>query len=621
MKDYKREIAALLAQIEVIRAAGLSEQDVYSLLEAPKDLSLGDYAFPCFRLSKALAKPPQAIAAEAAAAWRSPDAAGQPPNAAGQTPDITSGTVGQPLLPAFVVSAQAVGPYLNFFLDHAAYGKDVVAEVLAKGADFGRSELGDGRRVLVEYSSPNIAKPFHIGHIRSTVIGSSIGNILSFLGYEVVRLNHLGDYGTQFGKLIVAYRRFGSREEVEASPITTLLKYYVEFHKQAESDPSLEEEARAAFASLERGEEEENRLWEWFREESLREFTVVYEMLGIGFDSYDGESFYSDKMERFTDELAERGLLETSDGAQIVDLDPYGLGKALIKKSDGSTLYITRDIAAAVYRKEHYGFYKNIYVVASQQDLHFKQWIKILELMGYEWAGDCVHVPFGLVRLADGAMSTRTGNVVFLEDVLTQAISKMKRIILEKGMVTDNVDEAAKQIGIGAVIYQELLNNRIKDYEFNWDKVLNLDGETGPYVQYSHARATSILRKAAGLGIDTAPGALLIALEEEPPLSSPSLPEGQTEQSALSSPSAFALARAIGALPGVIAEAGEKYEPSLITRHVTDIAQAFSAFYREEPILADEGGARLAKLALTAAAKQAIKNGLALLGVGAPERM
>ena len=579
MKDYKREIAERIAGLEAVKKAGLDAEGVRALIEAPQEASLGDYAFPCFRLAKALAKSPAAIAAEAESALAAQGAG-----------------------PA---ALKANGPYLNFFLDRAAYCRDVVAEALTKGERFGSSDAGAGRRMLVEYSSPNIAKPFHIGHIRSTVIGSSLGRILSFLGYEVVRLNHLGDYGTQFGKLIVAYRRFGSREEVEAAPIETLLGYYVEFHKRAEEEPSLEEEARAAFAALERGEEEEKSLWNWFRSESLKEFTAVYERMGVSFDSFDGESFYSDKMERFTGELENAGLLETSDGAQIVDLDDFGLGKALIKKSDGSTLYITRDIAAAVYRKEHYGFHKNIYVVASQQDLHFRQWIRILELMGYEWAEDCVHVPFGLVRLEDGAMSTRTGNVVFLSDVLNQAVSKARDIVIEKGFVTDNVDETAEQIGIGAVIFQELHNNRIKDYVFSWDKVLNLEGETGPYMQYSHARAASVLSNAEEQGIEVSSEALLKACD----------------YSAAASDAAFALAKLIGSLPDAVAEAGEKYEPSFIARHVMDIAQAFSVFYHEEKILPLAGDARLVKLALTAAAGQAIKNGLKLLGVSAPERM
>jgi len=573
LKDYRNEIAEQIAMTVLIKEAGLSAADIYSLIEAPKDASLGDYAFPCFRLSKALSKSPAAIASELAE-------------------QVNHGV--------------SNGPYLNFFIDRQEYLKDVVTDALTMGGRFGGSDIGAGQRMLVEYSSPNIAKPFHIGHLRSTVIGSSIAKILSFLGYEVIKLNHLGDYGTQFGKLIVAYRRFGNREEVEASPIETLNKYYVEFHEQAEEDPTLEEEARAAFAALEQGEEEELALWKWFRDESLKEFTVVYDMMGVGFDSFDGESFFSDKMERFTEELERAGLLVSSDGARIVDLDQYGLGKALIKKSDGSTLYITRDIAAAVYRKEYYGFRKNIYVVATQQNLHFKQWIKILELMGYEWADDCVHVPFGLVLGDDGGpMKTRDGRAVFLTDVLNQAIAKTKEIIEEKGVVTDNVDETAAQIGVGAVVFQDLQNNRIKDYVFNWDKVLNFDGETGPYVQYSHARAASVIRKAEELGLDVSPGSLL----------------GASDYSAALSDSVFTLAKLIGSLPDAVKEAGEKYEPSILTRHVTDIAQAFSVFYHEEPILPLTGDARTVRLALTAATKQAIKNGLELLGVNAPERM
>ena len=594
MKDYKRLVSSWISGLEIVKAAGLNEADVYALIEKPKDAAHGEYAFPCFRLAKALGKAPQAIAAEAAAELKEPS----------------------PLCP------RAYGPYLNFFIDRAIYCEDIITDVLSKGARFGGSDIGKGKRMLVEFSSPNIAKPFHIGHIRSTVQGNALANILAFLGYEVSRLNHLGDYGTQFGKLIVAYRRFGSKAEVEAAPIPTLLKYYVEFHEKAADDPSLDEEARAAFAALERGEKDEKALWEWFREESLKEFTAVYDVMGIKFDSYDGESFFSDKMDRFTEELEKDGLLLESDGAYIVDLEEYGLGKALIKKSDGSTLYITRDIAAAVYRKEHYDFYKNIYVVAAQQDLHFKQWIKILELMGYEWAGDCVHVPFGLVRLADGAMKTRTGNVVFLEDVLSQAVEKTRAIVEEKGIVTDDIDKTARQIGIGAVVFQELFGNRIKDYVFDWEKVLNFEGETGPYAQYSFARAASVLRKAEEMEIDTRPEALLGSLMARGAEAAPQAAVAPSPVFAVAaSEPVFSLAKLIGELPDVVAEAAEKYEPSLLTRHITDISQAFSVFYHEEPILGDTGDARLVKLALTAAAKQAIGNGLALLGISAPERM
>ncbi|MCL2493243.1 MAG: arginine--tRNA ligase [Clostridiales bacterium] len=587
MRDFRQEIIAKIAALPQIREAGLTETDVSEIVEIPADPALGDYAFPCFRLAKALRSAPQAIAAELAALLSS-----AAPLTDGPTPPE--------------LSAAATGPYVNFRIDPAALAETLIRSVYGEKDRFGSSGPGAGRTVLVEYSSPNIAKPFHIGHIRSTVIGAAIANILAFLGYEVERINHLGDYGTQFGKLIVAYRRFGSREEVERAPIATLLKYYVDFHTQAEQDPSLEEEARAAFAALERGEPEERALWEWFREESLKEFTLVYDMLGITFDSYAGESFYSDKMKRVTDELEAAGLLENSQGAQIVDLEAYGLGKALIRKSDGSTLYITRDVAAAIYRKEHYGFYKNIYVVASQQELHFRQWIKIIELMGYGWAQDCIHVPFGLVRLKDGAMSTRTGNVVLLEDVLRNAIEKTKAIIEEKGVLTDGTEEAAAQIGIGAVVFQELHNNRIKDYVFDWDKALNFDGETGPYVQYSHARAASVLRKAQEAGLN--PDALDPARRK-------------IDFQALSGDAAAALVKLLYQLPAQVREAGERYEPSLLTRHLVDIAQAFSVFYHEERILTDDPAATDAKLALAWCARTCIANGLRLLGVAAPERM
>ncbi|MDR0852980.1 MAG: arginine--tRNA ligase [Clostridiales Family XIII bacterium] len=575
MKDFRREIAVAIAAQEKIKEVGLDEASVYEILEVPADEKMGDYAFPCFRLAKAFKKAPNAIAEKLAGLITVPAAE----------------------------KVENVAAYINFYLDRGEVAAEVLKTVLSEGDGFGSSLLGKGKTAIVEYSSPNIAKPFHIGHIRSTVIGSAIGNIMKFLGYDVTRINHLGDYGTQFGKLIVAYRRYGSKEEVEAEPIKTLLKYYVEFHKLAEDDPTLEVEARETFSKLEQGAEEEYELWKWFREESLKEFTVVYEMLGIEFDSYAGESFYSDKMDRVIDELEEKNLLQESDGAMIVDLEEYDLGKALIKKSDGSTLYITRDIAAAIYRKETYDFYKNLYIVASQQDLHFKQWIKIVELMGYDWAADCVHIPFGLVRLENGAMQTRTGNVVFLEDVLRGAVEKTREIIIEKAVNTDDVEEMSKTVGIGAVIFQELHNNRIKDYTFSWDKVLNFEGETGPYVQYSHARAASLLKRASEDGIV------------------PSMEGLASASKYLTSDSSFALVKALFNLPETIEEAGLKYEPSILTRHIVDIAQAFNGFYHEEHIFALDAKERDAKLLLVKCAKQALANSLGLLGVGAPERM
>ncbi|MBP5751221.1 MAG: arginine--tRNA ligase, partial [Firmicutes bacterium] len=502
---------------------------------------------------------------------------------------------------ALFEKVEQVNAYVNMFIDKQEFARLTLSAVCEQGAAYGNTEGGKGKTVVVEYSSPNIAKPFHIGHIRSTVIGASIAKLYEAIGCKVVRLNHLGDYGTQFGKMIVAYRRWGNKEDVEKEPIKTLLSYYVRFHEEAENDPSLEDEARETFTKLEHGAAEETALWQWFRSESLKEFSRVYDMLDIRFDSYNGESFYSDKMPAVLEELKEKGLLQESQGAQIVDLEPYGMTPALVTKSDGSSLYITRDLAAAMYRKKTYNFDKCIYVVASQQNLHFQQWFKILELMGYDWAKDCVHVPFGLVSLEEGTMSTRSGRVVFLEDVLKRAVEKTREIIEEKGVNTDNMEETAKTVGIGAVIFQELSNYRIKDYVFSWDKVLNFDGETGPYVQYTHARAASVLRNA---------GAENKAFDVS-----------GMDLGYICGEAGYELVKLLYRFPEVVADAADKYEPSVVTRHVVDIAQAYNKFYHDERILVDDEAEKNAKLLLTYAAKQAIANGLALLMMKAPEKM
>ncbi|MDO4551921.1 MAG: arginine--tRNA ligase [Bacillota bacterium] len=572
MTDFKTQIAELLSQ----QVEGLTREEIRAMLEIPPEMSMGDYAFPCFRLAKLMRKAPNQIAKSIAESLGNQ---------------------------ALFDKVEPVNAYVNMFLSRSLFMKDVVLAVAETGEDYGRSQVGRGRKVLVEYSSPNIAKPFHIGHIRTTVIGNSIYKIYDFLGYDTVRINHLGDYGTQFGKMIVAYRRWGNREDVQREPIKTLLSYYTKFHEEAEKDPSLDDEARAAFTALENGAEEELALWQWFRDESLKEFSRVYQILGIEFDSFAGESFYSDKMPRVVELLKEKALLQESEGARIVDLTPYGLTAALITKKDGSTLYITRDIAAAIYRKEHYDFYKNLYVVGSQQNLHFQQWIKILELMGFDWAADCVHIGFGMVSLEDGTLSTRQGRVVFLEEVLRRAVEKTREIILEKNVNTDSVDVTARQVGIGAVIFNELSNSRIKDYVFSWDKVLNFDGETGPYVQYTHARAGSVLRN----GGQAAEQALAAA--------------GQADTSFLTDDDAYELGRLIYRFPEVILEAAEKYEPSMITRHVVDVAQSFNRFYHNQHILVEDEAEKQARLLLTYAAKQTIKNGLKLLGMEVPERM
>ena len=570
MINYREKIADILAP----HIEGLERDEILPMIEVPADSSKGDYAFPCFKLAKIMRKAPPMIAK-----------------------GIAEAIEGEKMFQ----KVESVNAYVNMFMSKAEFADNVVKEVIEKDEDFGRSDIGAGRTVIVEYSSPNIAKPFHIGHIRSTVIGNSIYKIYDFLGYDTIRINHLGDYGTQFGKMICAYRKWGNKEDVIREPIKSLLSYYTKFHEEAEKDPSLEDEARAIFVRLENGEPEEVELWQWFRDESLREFNRVYDMLGITFDSYNGESFYSDKMPAVVQELKDKGLLVEDNGAQIVKLDQFDLPPALITKSDGSTLYITRDIAAAIYRKNTYDFYKNIYVVASQQNLHFQQWKKVIELMGYDWADDCVHVPFGLVSMEEGTMSTRQGRVIFLEDVLNRAVEQTRKIIMEKNVNTENVDETAREVGIGAVIFNELSNYRIKDYVFSWDKVLNFEGETGPYVQYTHARACSILRNA---------GEAVMASAKE-----------GFDASRITSDSAHALIKLIYEMPEVIAEAGEKYEPSIVTRHIVDIAQAFNKFYHDEHILVDDETEKTAKVALVMAARNVIRNGLDLLGMKAPEKM
>lgn len=572
MINFKEKIAALL--VETVE--GLTVEEIRDMIEIPTDSKMGDYAFPCFKLAKLLRKAPPMIAQ-------------------GIAEKLQGGEIFD--------KVENVNAYVNMFLSKNIFMKELLANVADKKDRFGSTNIGDGRKIIVEFSSPNIAKPFHIGHIRSTVIGNSIHKIYDFLGYDTIRINHLGDYGTQFGKMIVSFRRWGNEEDVTREPIKTLLGYYVKFHKESEKDPTLEDEARAVFTKLENGEAEEIKLWQWFRDESLKEFNRVYEMLGIEFDSFAGESFYSDRLGSVVNAIKDANLLKESEGAHIVELEEYGMSPALITKMDGSSLYITRDIAAAIYRKGHYDFYKNLYIVASQQNLHFQQWIKIIELLGYDWAKDCVHIPFGLVSLDEGTMSTRQGRVVFLEDVLNRAIEQTKDIIMEKNVNTDNLDITAKQVGIGAVIFQELSNNRIKDYVFSWDKILNFDGETGPYVQYTHARAASVLRNS-GESVNQA----LVASE-------------QADMKYISGDSAYELAKLIYRFPEIVIEAGEKYEPSIVTRHIVDIAQVFNKFYHDEHILVKEEEEKKAKLLLVYAAKQTIQNGLKLLGMEAPERM
>ena len=572
MKNYR----SLIGEIISNEIGEIENLDVASLIEVPTDEKMGDYAFPCFRLAKEFRKAPDAIAAEIAEKLQKN--------------------------PMFE-SVENVNAYVNIKIKRTDFIKDVIEDAVLKGDSFTKSNEGKGKKVLVDYSSPNIAKPFHIGHIRSTVIGNALYLIYKNLGYDVVRINHLGDYGTQFGKMIVAYRKWGNKEDVQREPIKTLLSYYTKFHEEAEKNPELDEEARRVFVKLENGEAEEVALWKWFKEESLKEFEKVYKMLNIQFDSYAGESFYSDKIPAAVAQLEEKGLLKESQNSIIVDLDQFGLAPALVKKSDGSTLYITRDIAAALYRKDTYDFYKCLYVVASQQDLHFKQLFKVMELMGNQWAQNCIHVQFGMVSLAEGTLSTRKGRVVFLEDVLNKAVEKTREVVVEKGVVSENIDRVAEEVGIGAVVFNELAHNRIKDYTFDWDKVLNFEGETGPYVQYTHARSCSLLRKAGKDMVSKAKNLENIDYEK------------------LTSDTMYELAKLIHNMQEVIKEAADRYEPSVITRHVVKIAQGFNRFYNEERILQGDATGTVSRLTLVIATKNAIKNGLALLGIKAPERM
>ncbi|MTI49502.1 arginine--tRNA ligase [Sporosalibacterium faouarense] len=566
MINFKSEIAKLVSsQVE-----NLSQKEVEELIEIPPNFDMGDYAMPCFKLAKAFRKSPNIIAEELAGIMKENK---------------------------FFEKIENAGPYVNFFINKEKLVESVLKEVFAKKEKFGSTNIGEDKNVIVEFSSPNIAKPFHIGHIRTTVIGHALYNIYKFLGFNAIAVNHLGDYGTQFGKLIVAYKEWGDRETIECNPIPELLKLYIKFHEEAEKNQDLDDQARNWFTKLENENEEAVELWKWIREVSLKEFNRVYNMLNIKFDSFAGESFYSDKMPRVLDMMEKKGILTKSQGAEIVDLEPYDMPPALIKKSDGSTLYITRDIAAAVYRKETYNFYKNIYVVGAQQNLHFQQWFKIIELLDYEWAQDCIHVPFGMVSLEEGTMSTRKGRVVFLEDVLNKAVEQTKKIIEERNPNLENKEKVAEQVGVGAVVFQELYHNRIKDYEFSWERTLSFQGETGPYVQYTHARANSVLDKAELNITDDIDYSLLVNDES------------------------VEVVRLLESLPDVVINAMEKNEPSYITRHITDIAQAFNKFYHDCPILVDDEELKKARLLLVYSVKNVIKTGLGLLGMEAPEKM
>lgn len=572
--SYKKLIAAILAP-----AVQLEEQDVFRLLETPKDPKMGDLAFPCFQLAKTLRKAPPMIAAEMKEKIEPAlQAAGAP-----------------------VGKLEVVGAYLNFFLDQEAVAHDVISTILNKGNQYGETNIGQGGHVTIDLSSPNIAKPFSMGHLRSTVIGNALANILEKLGYAPVRINHLGDWGTQFGKLIVAYKKWGTEEAVHQAPIPELLRLYVKFHDEAANDSALEDQAREWFKKLEEGDAEATHLWQWFRDESLKEFSKTYELMGIKFDSFNGEAFYNDKMDRVIDMLEAKGLLVEDEGAMVVKLDEYDMPPCLIKKSDGATLYATRDLAAGLYRHETYDFAKALYVVGGEQRLHFKQIFKVLEKLGFEWAKEMYHIPFGMMLKDGKKMSTRKGKIILLDEVLQQAIEDVRNVIAEKNPGLANKEEVAKAVGVGAVIFHDLKNFRLNDINFNLEDMLNFEGETGPYVQYTHARANSILRKA---GYDNMIGK---AVE---------LPEG-----ALEGAESWAVITMLLNFPNVVKRAGEEFDPSLIGKYVIDLAQSFNKFYAHVRVLADEEAVKLARLHLVAATAQVLRTSLHLLGLQAPEEM
>ena len=569
--DFKTAVAKeiLTALKAAFEGADITAEAIAAGLEIPPDTALGDYAFPCFKLSKALRKSPMMIADALAANIRAD----------------------------FLGKVESVKGYLNFFIDRATYAEKVISLALAQGESYGADDSGAGKTVVLDYSSINIAKRFHIGHLSTTMIGNSLYRLHKFFGWRAVGVNHLGDWGTQFGKMIAAYKRWGDHDTVAAGGVDEMVKLYVRFNREAEENPALKDEGLAWFKKIEDGDAEALEIFNWFKSVTLKDAERVYDLLGVTFDSYAGESFYNDKMQPVIDELKAKDLLIEDKGAQIVDLQDWGMPPALILRSDGATLYITRDLAAAKYRKDTYDFDKSLYVVAYQQDLHFRQLFKVLELMGYAWYKDCEHVAFGMVSFGGESLSTREGHVVYLDDLLHQAIDKARAIIDEKSPDLENKDEVARQVGIGAVVFFDLYNNRIKDIDFTWERALNFDGETGPYVQYTHARACSVLRKAGDVD-RTSP-----------------------DFAALSDPYSQDVVRLIEQFPDILKSAVNRSEPSMVTRFAVDLAQAFNKFYYENKVMVNEPGTRAARLLLTDAARQVLKVALYLIGVEAPERM
>ena len=562
--NEKNMAAACLSEL----LNGFSTADIFDMLEYPADRKLGDIALPCFKLSKAMRMPPQKIAESLCAGLKANEECAN-----------------------VFEKIENVNGYLNFYISNDYLLKNLNG---MSDPDYGSSDVGKGKTIVIDYSSPNIAKPFHIGHLRSTVIGQSIKNIHRFCGYECVGVNHLGDWGTQFGKLIVAYKKWGDKETIEQRGIKALTEIYVRFHEEAEKDPSLEDEAREAFSKMEQGDSECIELWKWFVEISIAEFKKVYELIGADFESWNGESFYFDKTDEVVNVLKEKNLLKLDNGAYIVSLDEYDMPPCLILKSDGSTIYATRDIAAAFYRKKTYNFDKCIYVTSAGQSLHFAQFFKVIELMGEEWAKDLVHVPFGTVSIDGAKLATRTGNVILLEDLFREATEKTLEIINEKNPTLENKEEVASAVGVGAVIFHDLSNNRIKDINFIWDEVLNFDGNTGPYVQYTYARCCSILEKAGSYGKD----------------------------GAITHPSEVDIIKTLSLFPEKVEQARRDLEPSVISRYLLDVCQEFNRFYHDCPVLrAEDEKVRSTRLAIVEATSVVLSNGLKLIGLKRPKNI
>lgn len=562
--DFKLEIAKKISSMTDMEA-----EKALELMEIPPQPNMGDYAFPCFQLAKVMRKAPNMIARDLSQKVEKDD---------------------------IIEKAEAAGGYLNFFINKKEFIRHTISQVLEQGDQYGSSSEGEGKTVLVEFSSPNIAKPFHIGHLVNTITGNSIEKIFKHLGYNTIKLNHIGDYGTQFGKLISAYKRWGDDEIIAKDPINELLKIYVKFHDEADKDPSLEDEARAYFKQLEDGEPEAVALWQKFRELSLEEFKKLYVDFNIEFDSYAGESFYSDKMPEVVQILRDKELLKESNGAQIVDLEQFNIPPCLILKSDGATIYATRDLAAAIYRKRTYDFYKCMYVVGNTQALHFKQVFSTLKLAGFDWAEDCVHIGTSLVKFADRKLASRKGDVIYAKEVVDEAVEKTLEIINTKNPNLDKKEEVAKKVGMGAIIYTFLKNNMGKDIIFSWEDMLSFEGESGPYVQYSYVRGKSILKKAGNIA-DDADLSQLITDDE------------------------YYIVKQIGFFKEAIEQAADRYEPFVLNRYVTDLAKAYNKFYNTHPILTAEEGVKGARLALTKAVCSVLSTGLGLLGIQTPESM